>query len=455
MSQTKEQTRPEAAVKPPHEHHISPWKVVLVLLFLAGIVVAVALAGYIPRKHRDAAAAAVAEEEKTALPAVSSIKVTRAPSDVETVLPGTISPMVEASIYARAAGYVKKRYFDIGDRVREGALMAEIEAPELDQQVAQARAALAQVKQQLAQARASLVQAQSQRDLAKITADRYASLVARGAVARQDADTVQSNYRTSDALVAAQEANVRAVEENIGQSQANLDRVLALQEFKSVKAPFAGVVTARNVEAGSLISPSGGGLGASPMSPGAAPSNSGNEMYRVAQISTVRILENVPQANAPGIVSGMPAEVTVTEFPGRVFSGRVARTSNALDPNSRTMLVEVHVENRDGKLLPGMYASVRFRSHRDAPPLLIPGDAVIAGSAGNRVAVLEETQQEDVRKVHIQPVSIGRDFGVQTEVLGGLQGSETIVVNPSDDVREGALVKAEAMHEGRGGATKR
>ena len=442
-----------------HPHHISPFKVVLVLVILAAVVVAIALAGYLPRKQREEAAASVAKEEKNTLPRVAVAKVKRAPQDTEVVLPGTISALTEASIFARASGYVKKRYADIGDRVKEGQLIAEIEAPELDQQVAQARAAVSQAEQQLGQTKASLLQAQSQRDLAKITADRYNNLVGRGAVARQDADTQAATFKTSEALVAAQEANVSAAGESVRQAQANLQRILALQDFKNVRAPFAGVITVRNIDVGSLISPTGGGQGM--MQTASSPANaSGNEMYRVAQISTVRLMESVPQTNAPGIRIGMPAEVTVTEFPGRKFAGKVARTANSLDPASRTMLVEVHVDNRDGKLLPGMYAEVRFRGHRDTPPVMVPGDSVIAGNSGPLVAILVDAAEDNgnpdtlgAKKIHLVPVQIGRDYGVQTEVTFGLQGSETVVMNPGDEVREGALVKAETGTESKADLT--
>jgi multidrug efflux pump subunit AcrA (membrane-fusion protein) len=436
-----ERKSPSRDEEPPHPHHIAPGKVILAVLLLAALAGAIALAGYLPRKHREQAAAAAARDEKDALPVVTGTRVRRAPQDTDVVLPGSLTALTEASIYGRAPGYVRKRYVDIGDHVREGQLMAEIEAPELDQQVDQARAAASQARQQLAQTRAALVQAESQRDLARVTADRYTQLVARGAVARQDADTQQSNFKTADALVDAQSASIRAAEDNVRQAQANLERVGSLQDYKNVRAPFAGIVTARNIDAGALISASGAGQGASPMSLGGPQAANGNEMFRMAQIGTIRILISVPQANAPGIRAGMPSELTVNEFPGRIFAGKVTRTSNSLDPNSRTLLVEVQVPNRDGKLLPGMYAEVRFRSHRDAPPLLVPGDTLIAANSGMQVAVLEDAG--DAKKIHMQPVRIGRDFGTETEVLSGLKGTEAIVVNPGDEVREGALVKAE------------
>ncbi len=419
----------------PETHHISRGKLILVFFLIALAVAAVALFGYLPRKSRIEAANAAALEERTAVPSVTVAVVKRSAADAELSLPGNISAIVEASIYARAEGYVRKRYVDIGDHVKTGQLMAELETPELDQQVAQARAALSQARQQLAQSQASLVQYKAQRDLAKITADRYDSLVKRGAIAKQDADTQDSTLQTSDALVSAAAASVGAATDNVTQSQANLDRVLALQGYQNVRAPFDGVVTVRNIDAGSLISATGAGQGAA----------NASEMYRVAQTSTLRILIDVPQTEAPAIIIGMPADVLVNEFPGRVFTGEVTRTANALDPNSRTLPVQIEIPNADGKLYPGMYAQIKFRNHRLTPPLLVPGDSIIAGPAGPRVAILEDApgQSNGARRIHLQPVQPGRDYGAQTEIIAGLTGGETVVVNPGDVVREGNLVKAD------------
>jgi multidrug efflux pump subunit AcrA (membrane-fusion protein) len=453
---------PAAGGEPPHEHHISRGKLFLVALVIVIVVAAIALAGYLPRRQREAQAAAAAREERTDLPTVTAAYVRRALANTEILLPGSISPLVEASIYARASGYVRKRYVDIGDQVRQGQLMADIETPELDQQVAQGRAAVAQAQQQLGQTQAALIQAQAQRDLAKVTSDRYKNLVERGAVARQDADTQETTYRTSAALVTQQEANVRAAQENVRQSQANLDRLIALQEYQRVRAPFTGIVTARNIDVGYLISATGAGQGVSPMQVGGGTSGggtAGNEMYRVAQIGTLRILVSVPQANAPGIQLGMPAEITVTEYPGRIFQGKVRRTANSLDPNSRTMLVEVQAPNGDGKLLPGMYAQVRFRNHRDSPPLLIPGDALVVSASGLQIATLLDAPEQNggdakTKKTHFDPVQVGRDYGAETEILSGALDGQLVVVNPGDEVREGALVHYELSSGTRGASAK-
>lgn len=436
-----------------HPHHISRGKVTFIALLLVVLVVAAWLAGYLPRRDRENAAAAAATEVKNAVPAVTTTMVRHAAADVDIVLPGSVSSLAEASIYARAAGYVRKRYVDIGDHVKADQLLAEIEAPELDQQVEQARAALAQAKQVLGQARAALIQAGAQRDLAKATVERYRGLVKSGAVSRQEADTQEAGTKSADALVVVQQANVDGSQDNVAQAQANLDRVIAMQEYKKVRAPFAGVVTARNVEVGYLISSSGGGQGTSPSTQSGAnpaPPASGNELFRVAQLGTLRIFVGVPQSGATAISTGMTASVTFADLPGREFQAKVTRTANALDPAARTLLTELQLPNKDGKLLPGMYASVRFRNHRDVPPLIVRGDALITNGSGISVAVLNDAGN-GLKKVHLQAVRPGRDYGAEMEILGGLHGGETVVANPGDEVREGAVVKAEVVPPARGG----
>ena len=437
---------------PPHEHHIAPWKVVLGLVIAALLVAAVALFGYLPRKHREQAASNAAKEEASTVPGVSVTRVKTAPRDTEVLLPGSLSPLTESSIYARASGYVRKRYVDIGDHVREGQLMADIETPDLDQQVAQGRAAVAQAQQQLSQTKSAVVQAEAQRDLAKVTNDRYQNLVKRGAIAQQDADTQAANLRTSQAIVEAQQANVGAADENVRAAQASLERIISLQEFQKVRAPFTGVVTARNVDVGSLINATGAGQGFSQTQQTGGSNAGGYEMFRVAQMHVLRIYVNVPQANAPGIQVGMPADITVTEFTGRKFTGKVTRTANSLDPTARTMLTEVQIANKDGKLYPGMYAQIRFSNHRNVPPLLVPGDALIAGANGLQVAVLRDNEggEEGTKKLHMQSVQVARDYGAETEVTQGLLATDVVVVNPGDEVREGAIVRPEASPDSKG-----
>lgn len=427
----------------PHPHHVPRGKVVLGAVLLIAIVVAAWLAGYLPHRNQEAAALAAANDEKNAIPVVTTTVVRSAPADVDLPLPGSISSLSEASIFARAAGYVSKRYVDIGDHVKAGQLLAEIVAPDLDQQVAQARAQVAQAEQQLGQARASLIQAEAQRDLADATLKRYEGLIKTHAVAQQDYETQVSGAKTAEALVVSQQANVIGSQDNVNQAQANLDRVVALQEFKNVRAPFAGVVTARNVDVGYLISSAGGGLGATPATqPGASQNNAnGSEMFRVAQVSTLRIYVSVTQEYAASIQVGMPAAIMIAELPGQEFPGKVTRTSNVLDPNTRTLLTEVELSNQGGKLLPGMYATVRFRSHRDTPPLLVRGDALKAEASGITAAVLEDAGRGNgQKKVHMERVLIGRDHGAETEIISGLRVGDVVVVNPGDQVQEGAIV---------------
>jgi multidrug efflux pump subunit AcrA (membrane-fusion protein) len=412
------------------------------LLFVAAaiaLVLAVLLvAGIVPRQARDKAAEDAAKAEREALPTVLVVRARRAPGDTALLLPGNITPLTEASIYARSSGYVRRRLVDIGDHVRAGQLLAVVEAPDLDQQVAQGRAAVAQAQQQLAQARAQLQQSNAQMELQRVTRDRYATLVRKGALSRQDGDQQETNYQTSQATSGAYAANVHAAEENVHAAQASLDRLIALQSYEQVTAPFAGIVTARLVEQGYFISATGASSGPAPMGQGGGASG-GGELFRIAQIGTVRILLNVPQTDAAGIRIGQDADVLLAEYPNRVFAGHVTRTSSSLDLSSRTLLTEVQVPNPQSTLLPGMFAQVRLRSQRSSPPVLIPGDAVIAGHEGLSVAVLR-----DSNKIHIQSIQTGRDDGAQVEVTRGLEGWEYVVVNPSDVVHEGVEVRPAA-----------
>ena len=306
-------------------------------------------------------------------------------------------------------------------------MLAEIETPDLDQQVRQARAGLLQAQSALAQAEANLVQAKSTEHLAQLTVERWKVLVARGVLARQDGDQKQADYEVAVANRKAQEANVNAAKNNVSAAEASLGRLLDLQGYEKLTAPFSGLVTARNFDVGALVASSG---------------VSGHELFHMAQIGVVRIFVDVPQTNASFIHPGLAAEVTVQQLPSRTFAGKVMRTSESLDPNTRTLLTEVDVPNPDSSLLPGMYAQVKLLSVSAEPTLLVPGDALVARANGIRVAVVGDN---DV--VRFQKVSVGRDYGTETEVLSGLQGGEQVIINPTDDVREGVKVKPVASKE--------
>src|SRR5258707_308806 len=305
-------------------------------VLLPGALVAAALfAGYLPRRSTTEQLDTAAAKRRTTPPIVNAALVTRAPKLAEVSFPGSITPITEAYIYARAAGYLKRRYVDIGDRVSGGQLLAEIDAPDLDQQVTQAQAAVAQAEGQLGQAEATLQQLTATRDLANITWKRYQVLTASGAVSRQDGDTQQTASKTSEANVTAGEKNVRAAQEFVRASKATLQRLITLQGYEKITSPFAGVVTSRNVDVGALISTTGSGQG--PTSSTASPTDvaRGGEIFRVAEISRLRILVSVPQTEARGITVGQAADVSVQEFPNQTFPGKVTRTSNSLDAGSR------------------------------------------------------------------------------------------------------------------------
>jgi multidrug efflux pump subunit AcrA (membrane-fusion protein) len=408
--------------------------------------------GYRNYLQRQRVVEAEASASAGNLPRVNAAQVRRAPSAADLTLPGNITPVTEAYIYARASGYVRSRFADIGDRVRSGQLLAEIEAPELDQQVQQARAGLAQAEKQLEQAKADLADARARMELARVTWDRYKVLVDHGAVSRQEGDNQLASFQSTSASVASVEARIGSAEQNARALGANLERLLTLQEFEKVRAPFSGVVTARNFDVGALISASGASLGQSGAGSGAlsGPSTGaqGGELFRLAQVDVVRVLVNVPENNTPGIRTGPPAKVLVPALSNREFTGRITRTANAVDLSSRTMLTEIQVQNTNLVLLPGMFVQVRLESERAQPPLLIPGESIITTGKGLRVAVLQDLPQGfrrgsypiQAKQIHLQDIQVGRDYGQAIEVIGGLQGWEYVVLNPGDEIEEGAVV---------------
>lgn len=416
----------------PPPHHPAPKRLHWWYLLAAMIVVVALLlfAGYLPRQRRNSAIAEAASLERDRLPIVHVTRVERAPRNLNLLLPGNITPLTETVLYARAAGYIAKRYADIGDHARSGQVLAGIDTPELDQQVAQARASLDQAHQQVTQSRADLESYRTQAELARITFERYRSLVGKGAISRQDYDQQNTAFEAAAARVRSGEANVGAAQQNARSAQANLARLTALQDFKLVRAPFDGIVTARNFDVGALVGGSGAANG---------------ELYRMAQVNRLRIFISVPQANAPDIHVGEAAAVTVAEFPGQTFSGRITRSALALDSSARTLLTEVQVENPRGILLPGMYAQVLLSNQRSAPPLLVPGDSLIADSRGLHVAVVtEDPAKAPTQRLHLAAVQVGRDYGPRIEILSGLTGSEFAVLNPGDDVDEGVEVRVRA-----------
>jgi len=410
-----------ASVTPPAPSRRTLW---LLALVLAVLIVVGFLKGYIPHRRNEVSLVAEAGAASQELPTVTVVSVERSAASGRLILPGNIEALTEAPVLARASGYIQRRYVDIGDRVKSGQLLAEIDAPELDQQVNQARAALDQARAALDQATANLQQGQAQEQLAKVTAERWKNLVAKGVVSRQENDTYQSQWAAAQANVSALEKAVASARSNINAAQANLSRLTQLQDYKSVRAPFAGVVTVRNVDVGALV-------------------NEGNTLlFRMAQNDRLRTYVNVPQSDADSVHAGQIAHLSIPDLAGHQFSGAVTRTANALDPATRTLLTEVQVPNSAGLLLPGMYAQVDLTTPRANPPLLIPGDTLVVRSNGPQAGVVGADHI-----VHFQPLQLGRDYGDKIEVLSGLEAGQQVVVNPGDTVQEGVKVNPVLLRE--------
>jgi RND family efflux transporter MFP subunit len=306
---------------------------------------------------------------------------------------------------------------DIGDRVRAGQTLAVIEAPELDEQVRQAQANLHQARAQVDQADANLRQGRADLELARVTAQRWASLVTNGSVSVQENDQYQAQYRSKIAGVESLEQALIVQRGGVAAAQANVARLENMKSYRVVTAPFNGVITLRNVDSGALV-------------------NTGTTLlFRIAQTANLRTYVNVPQSDANSVHSGDSASLTVSNLPGRTFTGTMARTANSLDPASRTLLVEVHVPNASGALFPGMYAQVELTSTRKDPPLLIPSNALIIRGNGSEVAVIRADH-----RIHIQKIDAGRDYGDRLEVMSGLHEGDSIVANPGDVLNEGTEV---------------
>jgi len=357
--------------------------VALLVLLIAG--------GYTLLERLSHGRALAKETERNAVPSVAVVHPVAEKPDEELVLPGSLQAFVESPIYARTNGYLVRWYKDIGSPVKKGELLAQIDTPEVDQELNKGRAARQQIL--------------SQMELAKISSERWETLRKTDSVSAQEADQQTSGYQQSKANLAAAEANVRRLEQ--------------LESFKNVYAPFSGVLTRRNVDPGALINAGAGG----------------KELFDIAQVDTLRVYTSVPQAYAPYIKVGSKATVTLQEFPGEKFAGTVVRTAESIDPATRTLLTEVDVVNKDGRLLPGSYGQVHFAVGSNVQKLTVPVNAMLFRTEGPRVAVVGPDH-----KVELRPLNIGRDYGTTLEVLGGLAVSDQIVINPPDSLENGQQV---------------
>jgi multidrug efflux pump subunit AcrA (membrane-fusion protein) len=413
------------------------------------------LLGWIPRHNRNKETEARAKQENEP-PTIEVLRVKHLPNNAGLVLPGTTTPLTESSVYARANGYLKKRYVDIGDHVRKGQLLATIDAPDLDASVDQAR-------QQLTQAQAQLAQQETQLALTKITFERYRALVAKGVFSRQDGDQREADYES-------QVANVAAAERNVEAFRANLNRNIALQSYERITAPFDGIVTQRNVDNGDLISASGSSGGTPPTTMGAgmttgqsanAGTNSygssgngpsyatpstgtgtnGGALFTIAQNQRLRILVSVPEGYADEIHAGQHAMLHFQEFPAKTFYGGVTRTAGSIDQNTRTMITEIQIDNHSGLLMPGMYAVATFEGNSGPGPLVISGDAIAIRNDTPTCAVIRDGH------VKLVPVVLGRDLGPQIEIVSGLQDGDLVANTFTDEIKQGVPVKTRMSPE--------
>ncbi len=381
------------------------------------------------------AAAVKQETQELAVPSVSVAHPRLGALQNEVVLPGNIQAFIDSPIYARASGYLKQWYSDIGARVKAGQVLAEIDAPELDQQVRQAKAALEQSQAALAQAEANLQQGKANEELARVTADRWKNLVARGAVSRQENDQYQAQYQAQVANLEALEKAIAASRSNIGSAEANLGRLEEMQGFKTVRAPFDGVITARNTDIGMLINSGNGGQA--------------QELFHIASVAKLRVFTNVPEIYSQSAVPGIPAELTLAEFPGRRFRGKLVRTAEAMDAGTRTLLTEVDVDNPTGELRPGAYAEVHLTIPAGVPSVIVPVGAILFRSEGLRIGVVR-----DGNKVELMRVILGKDYGTEVEVLSGIRPTDWMILNPPDSLTSGTVVRPERVATGGGSAPK-
>jgi RND family efflux transporter MFP subunit len=371
---------------------------IAVLAFV--IVAAVVISGILPRIN--ARAALEKETAEMAIPTVSVITPKRGAPTQEVVLPANVQAYIDSPIYARTNGYLKRWYTDIGARVKAGQLIAEIETPEVDQQ--------------LRQSKADLATAEANLNLSQITATRYQELLKTDSVSKQDTDNAVGDLAAKQATVQSSQANVKRLEE--------------LQSFEKIYAPFDGVITARNTDIGALIdSGSSGGTR--------------TELFHIAQPDKLRVYVSVPQVYSQAMKPGLSADLVLTEFPGRVFPGTLVRTADAIDQSTRTLLVEIRVNNPTGTLFSGAYAEVHLKLPTTTSAFILPVNTLLFRSEGLRVAAVTDGQHAELK-----PITLGHDFGSEVEVVAGLTGNESIIANPPD-----SLVSGEEVRIAKPGAT--
>jgi len=372
----------------PPRRSIAIWGPLLAVTLLAALILVMAWRHIVVRRELEQTSKSDAEIS------VNVVRVKRDAKPHELILPGNIQAFTEATLYARTNGYIKAWFTDIGTKVKEGQLLAEIEAPDVDAQLRQATAALAQARSNL--------------EIARLTFNRDNGLQQKNVISRQEYDISRTARDAQDAAGKAGEAN--------------LQNLQVQQNFQKITAPFSGTVTKRFVDIGTLVT--------------AGSSTAGTSLFSLQQTDPLRIFVSVPQSDAPLIKVGMKARVLIQEYPGQDFEGTVVRTAGAIDPASRTLLTEIDIGNPDGKLFAGMYAQVKFVLKDETPPVLLPANAFTFHSAGPQVAVVTKEN-----RIHWQDVKVGRDFGTAIELVAGLEENTPVVINPTDDLREGTGIQ--------------
>lgn len=392
-----EQHRTPPQVTPPPELPPAPPRKALIIVALVILVLALSGALSMVSRFRDAQALAKETDADSVSTVVVVHPVAEKP-DEELVLPASLQAYEESPIYARTSGYLLRWYKDIGSRVVKGELLADIDTPEIDQELSQARATRQQISAQL--------------ELAKISSDRWQNLRKTDSVSQQETDTQTNAYQQALANLAAADANVRRLEQ--------------LESFKHVYAPFAGVLIKRNVDPGALINAGSAGV----------------ELFILARVDPLRVFVNVPQAYSPAIKDGMPAYITLPEISGQKFRGTVTRTAQAIDPATRTLLTEVDVPNKDGRLLRGSFGEVHFAPKINAEKVTVPVNAMLFRQEGPRLAIVGADN-----KVQLRPITIGHDYGTTLEVLGGVSLEDRIIINPADSLEDGQMVNVAAENQ--------
>jgi len=400
---TQTEERPESAshTTPRLSRRLAAFAILAAVLATAAL--AVGIRGGIAGRVASKANLAHATEE-AAVPFVTVVHPQTGAPLQELVLPGSTQPFSDAPIYARTNGYLKRWYFDIGAHVSRGDLLAEIDTPEIEKQ--------------LQQARSELETAQANYHLAETTATRWKTLLQTDSVSRQEADEKAADLTAKKSIADSSASNVRRLED--------------LQSFQKIYAPFEGVLTARNTDIGALID--------------AGANAPGRELFHLAATGTLRVFVAIPEVYSRAARSGAQASLTLDEYPGRSFRGTLVRTSNAIDPASRTLLTEIDVQNPSGELLPGAYVSVHLKLPQVIRSVTIPSNTLLFRAEGLRVALVRGD------RVQLAAVKLGRDYGNTVEVVSGLQASDTVILDPADSLVSGALVRLN--DRGAGGGAK-